>query len=124
MSLPIVGAKFRPPALAILQILPMGCPLEVRPEPGNAYDSNALQVIVKTSDIPEAAHEELGVRAAGFGKDLEEILAEPEHHLGYVPKELAAKLAPEFSGQSQFGVLKMTIQGQPGVSLPREEDQV
>ena len=90
---PIVGMRFRPPALAILQVLPIDCPLWLVPEPSNPYDSNALQVVVSSDSIPSARHADLAASAEGFGFDLADILAEGEWHLGYIAKEFAAKVA-------------------------------
>jgi hypothetical protein len=83
-NVPLVGMHFRPPAKAILQVLPSGCPLRVVPEPENPYDANALAVHVATRDIPALAHDDLAAIASPFGFDIPSILAEPVWHLGYV----------------------------------------
>jgi hypothetical protein len=94
-SVPLVGMHFRPPAKAILQVLPSGCPLQVVPEPDNPYDANALAVMVATGDIPPLAHEDLAGIAAPFGFDLPSILVEPVWHLGYVKATEALWLQPK-----------------------------
>jgi len=95
MALPIVGAHFRPPAKALLEVLPSGAPLWLRPEPDNPYDANAIQVGVDRSEIEalsQAMKAELETLALGYGFDLEGILSEPEWHLGYIPRTVAASL--------------------------------
>lgn len=93
-SVPLVGAHFRPPAKAILQVLFSGCPLRIVPEPDNPYDANALAVLVATKDIPAGAHEDLASIAAPFGFSLDDILAESEWHLGYIKATEAIWLQP------------------------------
>src|SRR5271166_2799582 len=98
VSYPIRGAYYRAPATAILNVLPAKAPLYLRYDPfgtvaGSAHtDPNAIAVYVKTESIPAKAHVALGAEAAGSGIELSWILAQPEHHLGYVPKEKAAEL--------------------------------
>lgn len=84
----LVGAHFRPPAKALLACLPAGHPLFLRPEPTNEYDSNAVQVVLRTTTIPqdEFLADELETQLAGAGFDLETIKGEDEWHLGYLPR--------------------------------------
>src|ERR1700678_2710237 len=92
---PIVGAHFRPPAKSILSALPNSCPLRLRPEPDNPYDSNALQVLVSGQvirDLPEAIKSDLHADAVGYGYDIDTICAAEEWHLGYIPRGIAAQL--------------------------------
>lgn len=93
----LVGAHFRPPAKALLAFLPTGCPLALRPEPTNEYDSNAVQVVLRTTVLaPMLLHpsvrDEAESQLAGAGFDLQSIQAQEEWHLGYLPK--AAKGNP------------------------------
>lgn len=92
---PIVGAHFRPPAKALLACLPAGHPLYLRPQPDNEYDENAVQVLLASATIPtdEFLCDELETQLAGAGFDLETVRAEPEWHLGFLPK--AAKDNPK-----------------------------
>lgn len=90
---PIVGAHFRPPAKVILQFLPMNAPLVCEREPSNEFDPNAIAVYVEPSAIPQSVHQDLDLMAAGFGYGIEDILAEPRWHLGYVPAKFAVGLA-------------------------------
>ena len=80
---------YRPPAQAIIEILPIGCPLTLYAEPDNPADANAVAVYVKSADLPEAGYAQLDENARGFGHNHETILAQDEWHLGYVPKQFA-----------------------------------
>lgn len=84
VTAPLVGAAFRPPAKAILNVLPTGCPLYLEREPENAYDPHAIKVLVEPKDIPTSQHEHLAGAAIGYGTSLEEILSAKLIHLGYV----------------------------------------
>lgn len=100
----IVGAHFRPPAKALLACLPAGHPLYLRPEPTNEYDSNAVQVLLRSTRLLQLVAEpffkdELENQLSGQGFDVESVLAEPEWHLGYLPK--AAKGNPALQEWNQ-----------------------
>ena len=113
----IVGAHFRPPAKAIVQVLPSGCPLQVIPEPDNPYDANALKVCVMTSDIPEDQHQALDELAAGYGSSWADIAVQEQWHLGYIPRTDAVNLAPQLSGETAIGELTFNMRGAPAISL-------
>lgn len=49
---PVVGAHFRPPAKVLIAIMPTGHALQLRPEPTNPYDENAIAVWAKADAIP------------------------------------------------------------------------
>ena len=91
-TLQIMGAHFRPPAKAILQSLPSDQTLELRPEPSNPYDPNAVGVWIDAAGIPQEALEELSSTLPGQGCDVETLLEQGWWHLGYIPKEKAADL--------------------------------
>jgi hypothetical protein len=88
----IVGLKFHPPALALVRALPLNCPLILRPEPDNAYDPNAIQVILPTSTIPPSAFGQINEELQSSGMEIDELLAQSEWLLGYIPKEKAAEI--------------------------------
>lgn len=86
-SYPIVGARYHPPAQAVLDNLPAGTKLLLRRQPDNPYDGNAVQVL-----LPEVLSTQ---------SDLIKILVDNgldsnflPLHLGFIPRESAAKLAP------------------------------
>ena len=85
----LVGAHFRPPAKSLLTFLASGQILRLEPEPENPYDENAIKVILDTQDLDftklnyDSANEAL----ASQGFTLDDILAEPSWHLGYVARD-------------------------------------
>ena len=111
----IVGAHFHPPAKAILQSLPGGAELILRPEPDNQYDPNAVMVLVESATIPASEHETLGLASAGYGVELSELLGAKEWHLGYVPRTEAIDLAPQLDGEQILGRLVFDAKGAPCV---------
>jgi len=123
ISAPLVGMFFRPPAKAILAHLPSSCPLEIQPEPDNPFDENALQVFVKSTDIPPSQHEDLRADAAGMGFDLEAILAQPEWHLGYIARAVAAHWVRFFSEGRTAAKLTFTFEGVPQVTVSQSEGE-
>lgn len=89
---PIVGARFRPPAQAILDKLPAGTKLLLRRQPDNPYDRNAVQVLLFFNQ--ETAVIEAIERACDCGIDPVNPYPDEPIHLGFIPRESAAKLAP------------------------------
>ncbi len=78
---PIVGSHFRPPAKAILQVLPLGHPLQLKPEPENQYDPQAVAIWVASATLQEF-EDELSLTLPGYGYAFEEL---PQAiHLGYM----------------------------------------
>jgi hypothetical protein len=89
---PIVGAFYRPPAKALLEVLPIGTQLMLMAEPDNAYDPNAIAVWLNTTDIPEASFAKLEELLPNYGTDVDTVKASEAHHVGYIPKEMAKSL--------------------------------
>jgi len=130
----IVGGKFRPPALGVLSALPAGFPLLLRREPSNAYDNNAIMVLVNDADawseLDDAAVNEL---LAGYGAEKDDISARlgggsPGFQLGYVPREDASEIAviaDALRAASWRGVLTFSSSGNPRVTfqLPRGKEE-
>lgn len=112
----IVGAYFRPPAAAVLQVLPSGCQLFLTPEPENPYDPNAVRVTVMATSIPESEHDTLTTLVEGHGMDLQEVLNLGEIHLGYVPRTEAETLQPTLNGRTP-AELGFNAKGKPTVVL-------
>jgi hypothetical protein len=93
--LPIVGGYYRPPAALVLASLPIGAPLFLCAEPDNAVDPNAVAVWILSETIPASAHANLEARLPDFGFTLDSFLAVEQWHLGYIPKDFAARLKAE-----------------------------
>jgi len=88
---PLVGSHFRPPAKALLASLPAGHPLELRPEPQNPYDPNAIAVYLDAHTLPPEAIVELLTTLEGSGFDLDDIHEQRDFHVGYMAREHAAE---------------------------------
>ena len=86
----LVGAYFRPPAKTIIQSLPAGYGLELRPEPTNPYDANAVAVWFDASHLSPSAKEELEGTLPANGGNLDDLLEQRFWQLGYLAKEHAA----------------------------------
>jgi hypothetical protein len=91
-TLPIVGGFYRPPALAIVNALPVGTPLFLSAEPDNPADANAVAVWIVSECIPASAHPQLEEELPKCGLTLDHVLQEEQWHLGYIPKEFAKQL--------------------------------
>jgi len=86
---PIVGAHYRPPAKAILSILPIGQELELIPEPYNEHDENAIAVWVDGNSITTNLElQEVEDRLHAYGFRVDQNVSE-SWHLGYIPREVA-----------------------------------
>jgi hypothetical protein len=94
LSVTIVGAHWRPPAKALLEVLPSDQKLVLAPEPDNPHDRHAIKVEIKTKDMPDSKEfvSAFNSAAAGYGYDWEKVQLEPIWHLGYVPAKIAATL--------------------------------
>ncbi|MCK9361769.1 hypothetical protein M0Q28_06135 [Patescibacteria group bacterium] len=103
MLFPIVGSHFVPPAKALLEHAPQGAAIVVRPERDNPYDSNAITVHITFGEIPASQHDELRIKLAGYGFDLDDCTAETEFALGHIAA----------SGGKPIGKIEMTT----GLSL-------
>jgi|HubBroStandDraft_6_1064221.scaffolds.fasta_scaffold110104_7 hypothetical protein len=95
----IVGAHFRPPAKGLITCLPFGTKLIARREASNAYDTNAIQVIWPTAGCDAqngtgVSRDTVQSAVEGYGSSADEVFAQPEWHLGYIPRTEAANIAP------------------------------
>jgi len=87
---PLVGAHFRPPAKTIIQSLPAAYQLELRPEPSNPYDANAVAVWFDALNLSQDAIDELSSTLPGSGGNIEDLIEQRFWQLGYLAKEHAA----------------------------------
>lgn len=118
ISAPIRGMSFRPPAGAILSVIPFDTPLVLLRESTNKHDPNAIQVHVKTKYIPKEMYEELAMRAQGMKSSLETILDQDQWFLGFVGKEIAMIIAPVLDGGADYtAILATTLSGAPVVEI-------
>jgi hypothetical protein len=94
----LVGSHFTPPAKAIIAALPRGARLELRPEPSNPYDSQAIQVFWVTPssmynrEYPPATVEALNATLPDFGFQTEDLLEQEAWLLGHVAKSAGKPL--------------------------------
>lgn len=120
----IVGAHFRPPAKALLACLPAGHQLWLRPEPTNEYDENAVQVLLRSESLqPLIAepffHDALQMQLSGQGSDIETVLAQPEWHIGYLPKAAKGNQAlQEWNVGVQKAIHAVAVEKPQGVDDP------
>lgn len=106
----IVGSHFSPPAKTVLKCLASGATVELRPEPTNPYDPNAIRVFVDPSVIDVDSLDSLEEELNGMGKSAEEVLtSEDVICLGHVAasngKPLAKAMAA--SGLELVGTLEV-----------------
>lgn len=115
-QVPLVGSYYYKPATALLQSVPSGTPLDLRPEPFNQYDENAVAVWLSPSHIPVVQRGLLEPILAGFGFSLEELLEEGPRQVGHLAKEFAAQLqSPIILGKLSSAILTFTGSGKPQV---------
>lgn len=117
---PIVGARFHPPAEAIIKALPRGVTLAIVPEPENPHDENALAVWVPLEAI-SANLKELEDDLPGYGLDLGTFVAQSSWQLGYLPKEVALRLKGKTLGNLTLG---FDSKGKPTINLTIMETPV
>jgi hypothetical protein len=119
-SYEIVGMHFRPPAKGLVKGIETGQTLYLHAEPTNLHDINAIQVILKSADIPESSYANIENEVSGFGKDISDILSQPDWHLGYIRKEVAAILrqnqivVPDQEVKAEFS---LNFSGKPLVTI-------
>src|SRR5215470_971521 len=84
LTIPLVGAGFRPPARQIISVLPIGTPLLVHHDLNNEYDSNAVAVHVDMSQYPTSKMYLLIDILAPTSFDASELCAKGPLMLGYL----------------------------------------
>ena len=104
---PIVGTHFHPPAKLLLTKLPIGTPLILSPTPDNPYDSNAIEILLASSNKiawTESEKDDL----LGYGISPED-LEEPDHlwMLGFIPASTNTKALSNPSYLSNIQVLEI-----------------
>lgn len=85
----LVGSHFRPPAKQLLAVLPSGSKLELRPEPQNPYDPDAVAVYLAKSvlmELPAKALASLEDSLPSCGWTIRLLQGQPEIQLGYLAR--------------------------------------
>lgn len=124
-SVHLVGMRFRPPAVPLLNALPQGAELSLIPEPSNPYDEKAVQVWMKFSSIPESQHEDLAMHSAGFGFELDALREQEDWMLGFVAKTENRALHDELiAGRGYTATLGFNAEGKPKVEIELLEPAV
>ena len=106
----IVGSHFSPPAKTVLKAIRAGATVELRPEPTNPYDPNAIRVFVDPTGIDKASLESLEDELNGGGFTAKEVLASPDMLcLGHVAASSGKPLAKAItvSGLDLVGTLEI-----------------
>jgi hypothetical protein len=130
ITLPIVGARFRPPAEDILDALAIGTELILRRQPDNPHDANAIQVMLPlyvNGNEPIAYPDEIWQLIADNFEAIPTDL-----HLAYIPREHAAKIAPQMDLAVRDdltipdwkGKFAFTKEAMPGVCFDTEQKAV
>lgn len=127
-SAPLVGMKFRPPAIKIVECLPASAVLRLEQEPSNAYDGDAIKVIVNGSEIAPALETEFLDKAfEGFGFTGAEIKS-AEWFIGYIAnsEKTGGKFATELNKhweRIEEVRLGFAIDGSPRVLVKLKETE-
>lgn len=120
---PIVGAYHRPPAQTLLNNLSLNTRLILRPEPGNFYDPNAIAIWVPRESFPNQ-NPDLEASIQSRGLDVVEFFSQMEFQVGYLPREIAAELAPKLREKEileLYGTFGVTANGKPQVKFNLED---
>jgi len=124
----IVGAHFRPPAKAILQVLPNDARLRLEPEPSNPYDANAIKVTLSPESLAEVyesfpeQHDTLRTLSLGFGVEIDDFVQDhidsgDNIHLGYIPRGEAEKIVAQVPSEGLDANLTFSDEGKPAVRV-------
>jgi len=97
---PLMGAFHRMkdinqpvPAVGILSVLPVNFPFYLQREPDNAFDENAVKVLLRTEDLEDSVDmEKLEEAIMPYGFSGAELYQEEFWHIGYISKEFAIHL--------------------------------
>jgi len=112
---------FRPPAKAIMALLPAGQQLILEPEPENPYDEFAVKVLLDHAELTEEHWQELEIPLLNYGMERSELEQEPIH-LGYVARTHSQAMARTLaSGRAYTAVLGFDpLKGLPQVIVTVE----
>lgn len=116
-----VGMHFRPPAKALVNMVPSGTPITLRKEPTNHVDPNAIMVLLASASIPEDQFVEQSETLAGFGHNRDSILAEDTWHIAYIPAKDASWLVRKLGDDDTPAELHFDHDAKPVVKLTVED---
>ena len=131
LDAPIVGIHFRPPAKDVLAQLGSGTALLLQREPNNAYDENAVMVLLPGFG-ENGLHADLAAGLLATGNWPEEAFTNPLH-IGYVDAaktgmaKMFAQVMDENDTPSVMAKLAFDPAGKPIVEtelVPYEEPEV
>jgi hypothetical protein len=127
---PIVGMYYRPPAQALVDSLPVGTPMILRADPhgevsGSAHnDPTAICIVMRTEAVAAEtlANAEFIAALSRYGTSIDDFLAEPEWHIGFVPKELAYEATNSGfpAGVDIPGIFSVSANGKPRIRFELE----
>ena len=115
-TFPIVGAYYRPPARALIDALPVGAALLLRPESTNEYDPHAVAVYLPTENLNDASIAALRESLPSHGIEVDQILESSEWQLGYIPRDTAG-LEITRADHDLPCTFFLTLDGKPAVKL-------
>ena len=115
LTYPIVGAFYRKPADVLLNNLPIGAVLFLRRDPDNPVDVNAIAVWLPQNSFPNQ-NEDIEQAIQGRGWDVVEFYSWESFHVGFLPKEVAAKLVSKIPvGKDIPGIFSVSPTGKPQI---------
>lgn len=107
ISAPLVGMRFRPPALTILQGLGMDQELVLLREPSNPYDENAIQVWLPKDWVDDklelAGEARAEAQSAGNEEVAQAIFKGEPFFLGFIARDVAAIWSPVLDKAAEAG---------------------
>lgn len=116
-KLPIMGARFRKPAPALLSIAAGGTAMILRPEPENEHDNNAVAIYLPSSSMSDRVLELGEDTLSNAGLEASDIRAKDLWHVGYIPKEIASWMQARLAGKDHPAKLAFLVDGKPAVEF-------
>lgn len=109
---PLVGMRYRRPALAFTTNLKPGHPLVLVKEPDNQYDDKAIAVLLDKETLSEDHWEIFAGPLSAFGCSREEL---PKYiHLGYVARTETQQVHASWPVKAEFA---LSAAGYPAVAF-------
>jgi hypothetical protein len=104
----LVGERFAPPAMVLIQALPAGAIVQLTPDRTNLYDSKAIRVSAKPAAFDPEVLGGLEEQLGGFGVTLDDVASATALPLGHVgatggkPLAIAADQGHRLDGTEDF----------------------